>query len=474
MNLPPLLSIPVQGHVLDPDHVLPEIPEGDGEDPAQEEVEEAAARSPRKLSTTQTPHEPTPITRSNPPSRKHRKVVQIANKDKKKDEVAGTSKDNGEDGDDGNRPAESATTQSSPSTLHRSPRNKSNKLKVPSKAKASTDKYSSSRTDEPGENEGVLAYEQMRRTQAMFMQTMSYTLDTFKKTTEKYEQMHRVVQKKLRRINKHGNAMLQQCEAYSHMEYLSQEVAHQLWEEKQYHRMNVMSVKMQYFKVDGELGHFGSSTSEELRKVRAMAVEAEEQAQVKSLLEVKWFLLATAKLRDFMRRMNNSVPMCTLKMLIVLKYLIVLGFKVSIEMFYFILLSSIFQEEDFRKNIVNQIIEVVRVGLDIKPEDFLTFLDSNKIQPHPELMNEIRMLAVQKSPQAGTVKFKFPPTPSGMSKSPMYAEDERGGGHTGVPSSPLASTIVVVESYVAITDMPLLELPPVENAPKDGILASDT
>eukprot|EP01039_Chlorochromonas_danica_P000777 gene777-842_t len=353
------------------------------------------------------------------------------------------------------------------SAVKASRKSRKNKGRVQIADSAKPTKYSSTKMDGT-ENEGVLVYEQQKRTQEMFLRSMKFTLNLYHKTTEKYQQLTDKAQKKLRRTDHYGHRLLAECEDYAHVHSLAQRQAIELWEGKQFNRMKDMEIKVHHFSPDFDptSGNRSISAEEELRKLRLLANQAKEVSQVKLLYEVKWYSQATTRLRDYMKRMNNGAPLCCLKFLLVLKYILVLGFAITVDIFHHILLSEIFMEEDFRKNIVNQIIDVVRIGLEIASEDFLSFLESNRIQPSPELLNEIRLLNSQKSPLlSGTNKYRLSSNPGNVSTNssttpvkPSTSEEE---------SDPALPTKVKVESKVTFAEN--IEV----IAPKVGLLVND-
>lgn len=265
-------------------------------------------------------------------------------------------------------------------------------------------------------NEGVLVYEQLRRSQALFLKSMAFTLDIFKKTAERYQHLQDKAQRKLRRVHHHGHQLLSECEAAAQVHHQAAQQAEQVWEEKHFHRASVLAVKFPILTAEALPMEEGASprssprgsraAREELRLRRQAAQQALEGTHVRLLCEVKWFVQVTSRLREHLRRMNNIAPASCLKFVIILQALLCLQLTVTVEVFYRVLLSpEVFTEEDFRKNIVHQVIDVVRCGLGITAETFVEFLEAHGFQPSPELLNEIRVLQ-QSRVQATSGKSK--------------------------------------------------------------------
>eukprot|EP00981_Chlorochromonas_danica_P014966 scaffold9701_cov265-Ochromonas_danica.AAC.3 len=275
------------------------------------------------------------------------------------------------------------------SAVKASRKSRKNKGRVQIADSAKPTKYSSTKMDGT-ENEGVLVYEQQKRTQEMFLRSMKFTLNLYHKTTEKYQQLTDKAQKKLRRTDHYGHRLLAECEDYAHVHSLAQRQAIELWEGKQFNRMKDMEIKVHHFSPDFDptSGNRSISAEEELRKLRLLANQAKE------------------------------------------------------------------------------IIDVVRIGLEIASEDFLSFLESNRIQPSPELLNEIRLLNSQKSPLlSGTNKYRLSSNPGNVSTNssttpvkPSTSEEE---------SDPALPTKVKVESKVTFAEN--IEV----IAPKVGLLVND-
>ena len=288
----------------------------------------------------------------------------------------------------------------------------------------------------------------MRRGQKAFMKSMGYTISLFKRANQKHEEMEQIIQKKFQKITQNGNDLLGQFNTFQNMENDYNTKILQESKEKDLMKLSHIKAKIQFMMFGDEADRMKETTNSnnnnvsssptsrpstspnrgdrtdvqsnppssptsprrigspsvvstfgerdfvsDFHKVRRNTKDYEEKQQLSLLFEVKWYLISIYKTRDFMKRMNNNMtPSCLIKLLLVFKYLIILQFPITVEIFYqLLLIPTIFQKDDLRKNIVQEVIlEHIKTGLGISSEDFLRFLEENNFQIPPELLNDIR------------------------------------------------------------------------------------
>jgi hypothetical protein len=279
----------------------------------------------------------------------------------------------------------------------------------------------------------------MKRGQKSFMRSMGFTLNLFKRANQKQEEMENEIQTKLHNISLHGNVILNQFEAFKKIGNDYDENIIQQSKEKELMKLSHLKAKLRFMGVDKDdhqrrgsrsvspraksppsnqadispssKSNMKPSTSpratspltqctfgekdfvSDFIKLRKETKEFEEKQHLSFIFDIKWYLISVYRLREFIKRMNNTmVPYCLIKMLIIFRYLLILEFPITIPIFYQLMLDSkVFQKDEFRKNIVQEIIlENIKTGLNISSEDFLRFLEENNFHIPSELLNDIR------------------------------------------------------------------------------------
>lgn len=131
--------------------------------------------------------------------------------------------------------------------------------------------------------------------------------------------------------------------------------------------------------------------SHDLRLMRSAAEKKTFDVQMHRLVQHRWFVAAMLKLRDYMKKMNNQVPVCCLKFIIVLQQVLLMDYAVSEAVFYAALEATVLPE-DHLKSITHQLLRIVRRALGISDSAFLAYLEEKEISAHPELINQVKMM----------------------------------------------------------------------------------
>lgn len=216
-------------------------------------------------------------------------------------------------------------------------------------------------------------------------------MNIFKKANENQRVLEIKTEKRLSRANNNGTKLFNEFTSFQQAKAFSDQRAEHALKDKEFHRAETFEAKSSAFSSNsGAFATSGGNIHDDMRNLRQNARDYTDKKHLFLILEVKWYVAAVNRLRDYMKRMNNQSPPCCLKFLSIMEQMIYMGFVIDDAVFYKILLSDIFVRDDFRKNVVHQLIDVVREGLGIPPEVFVKFLESNDLQVPPELMNLIR------------------------------------------------------------------------------------
>jgi len=130
--------------------------------------------------------------------------------------------------------------------------------------------------------------------------------------------------------------------------------------------------------------------AKEIKLMREASVKAKYATTMSRIFNHRWFITMVMKLTEQMKRMNNIIPMCCLKIVLVIRNIIELDYSLNEEVFYLIIEKTVVERDDHRKTIVHQVIRAVRDHVGILPEKFLEYLERKEIEPSPELLNQIR------------------------------------------------------------------------------------
>jgi hypothetical protein len=249
---------------------------------------------------------------------------------------------------------------------------------------------------------------------------MGYTLGRFRLANRKQENMEKKLQKKLSTAHRGGNELLQQFNDFHSFETGFTEKFLQDSKEKEIMKMIHIQTKLHFMTPSYQMQeetHLPSSSSSprshqqqekkskfgegsflsDFNKVRNYTKESEEYSALITIYEVKWYVFAIYRLRDLVKRLNNTmIPLSLIRILLIFRYLIILHFPITFQEFYYLLLiPEIFPKDDICKSSVQEIImEHIKVGLGISSEDFLHFLEEHDFQIPSELLNEIRNNAI--------------------------------------------------------------------------------
>lgn len=256
------------------------------------------------------------------------------------------------------------------------------------------------------------AIEAFKKSQQLMRRSMGMALAVFEKATEKQNQLQTITQNRMLKAQRAGQRLFSRFAGFEESRKDALSTAEHLWEEKSHLRSAALAAKMRFVCDDDRFGGVGGQMYKDLRKMRHKAQQWTEEQELKALTSSvnRWFVQCVQRLREYMRRMNNIVPPCAIKFVFALQLLLRLyatalennsqGLAVTAQVFCSILLSPIFSKDDFRKPIVQQLLEVVREGLGLSIEEFVQFLELNDLPVPAEMLNQLRSIGKERSARA--------------------------------------------------------------------------
>ena len=220
---------------------------------------------------------------------------------------------------------------------------------------------------------------------------MGYTRNIIEKAKEKTVSLEKLSRKQLSQADTSGRNMFEKWTGFrQQMEGLRLQSVH-LCDEQEIVRENHFQMQYELYDIDDSFGKVTSSARLDFQKLRRRKQERIKVTIMARLQEVKWFPLLIYRLKTYLRRVTTGAPSSCLKFIFALYHLISFQIEITVRVFHQILESKVFTKEDYHKNIVHQLIDVVRTTLSITPEDFLKYLESHGFQASPELLNLVRM-----------------------------------------------------------------------------------
>lgn len=227
----------------------------------------------------------------------------------------------------------------------------------------------------------------------------------FQKQKQHQDDLTQSVNKKLDRANRHGLHLFQEFEHFEDSKHHGNHQVNFLTAGKDVHRLQLVEAKTSALD-DSSFATTSSNIHRDMKFLKEHTKAYVDAKKFTAISKYNWFIIALLRLRDYLKRMNNNnnaLPPSCVKCLVIMEQLIGLDFVINKHVFYSILLSTkIFQKDDFRKNIVHQIIDAIREGLDISAEEFVKFLEQNDFQVPPELMNQVRNNSTRNSSARAT------------------------------------------------------------------------
>lgn len=218
---------------------------------------------------------------------------------------------------------------------------------------------------------------------------------------KKTDSMQNRISRKIKRAENAGMRLLEQHHDFNTTVARAEERAISLVEEMEFIRPIALLHQVTSFEEGAELN---SSTKtgkkglkNDLLQMNTVAEKKTFELYMGRLVKHRWFVAAVLKLRDYMKKMNNSVPDCCLKMIVAVEQVLLMGYTLTEEVFYQLLEGVVTVKEDHQKTIVHQLLKILRGVLHISAVDFLKYLEDRDIIPHPELSNQVRMDSKQVS-----------------------------------------------------------------------------
>eukprot|EP01034_Spumella_vulgaris_P036924 gene36924-45551_t len=285
-------------------------------------------------------------------------------------------------------------------------------------------------------NVNASTLEELIATQRMFKQSMSHSNSLYESAIDKTKQLQEVIEAKLKRGNRGGQRIVNQWLSFRGVHVQQRQAANEVCQNKEFFRAIETLENLHCFQMDGydrndESNKLGVNVAKDIQYMRKNAALNSQLKIMSRLLATKWFCTIVAKTRDYMKRMNNNIPICCLKFLTIFQYLLSYDYPLTVDLFYRVLESTVVIKEDYIRNIVHVVIKAARDALKISPQDFLAYLEGRNIQPCPELLNQIRAMAAA----ASQAQFRLQSPRSAARHTPsenrggiLLGDEEDGGG----------------------------------------------
>ena len=213
--------------------------------------------------------------------------------------------------------------------------------------------------------------------------------------------LQKIIASKIRKAERAGVRLIRKQNDFSAVANKAQDRALHMVDEREFQRPVTLLHQVSSFEDEAPVSprSRGKGLQNDLLLMRSAAEKKTFDVQMHRLVQHRWFVATMLKLRDYMKKMNNQVPLGCLKFVVVLQQVLLMGHVVTEAVFYADLEATV-KAEDHVKSITHQLLRIVRRALDIGDVVFLKYLEDKEISPHPELVNQVKLLT--KSPKNTT------------------------------------------------------------------------
>ena len=199
--------------------------------------------------------------------------------------------------------------------------------------------------------------------------------------------------RRLRQSHQHFHKQTQQLQTHTAC----------MFEEKEFNKPIHLFYQLQEFQNKTENFHTEHELYRNLKIIRETATVESHSLYRERLYEQRWFLAILIKIHEYMKKRNNNVPICCLRLIIALEQIIIMGYAITTNLFYRILEETVIVKEDHTQTILHTILKIIREMLNITAEEFLHYLEKKEIPAHPELVQTVRAMNKLASKKHATV-----------------------------------------------------------------------
>lgn len=228
----------------------------------------------------------------------------------------------------------------------------------------------------------------------VIQQTVDMSQQALQALLQRTTVMQTTIAAKIRRAEHAGMRLIRKQNDFSAVAGKAHDRALGMVDEREFQRPLTLLHQVTSFEDHAEASprsRVGKGLSNDLRLMRSVAEKKTFDVQMQRLVQHRWFVATMLKLREFMKKMHNQAPMCCLKFVVVLQQVLLMDYAVDQTVFYSVLEATV-QPEDHLKSITHQLLRIVRRALGIADPVFLKYLEDKEISPHPELINQVKMM----------------------------------------------------------------------------------
>ena len=229
--------------------------------------------------------------------------------------------------------------------------------------------------------------------------SVGYTMKLLNRAVEKTDAMQAVVAQGLSKFERTGMRIMRRgARQHSAREQLRAR-AMNMCDERDLTRPVTLRAQLQSFSLDGREDRtrggkaLGVSLQRDLQHMRVHAEQRASLLYLQRFAAQPWFGHVVGRLCEYMRRLHNSVPICCLKFLLVIKHLLKLEFEISRSVFYCVLEATVEDKADFMRSVVHHVLKAVRAPALVNSKEFLKYHEDRDIKPCPELLGDIALEA---------------------------------------------------------------------------------
>jgi len=323
------------------------------------------------------------------------------------------------------------TTIAIPTTEANSPQKSPKKPPVPRQALGRKVSKQKEKYTNMMEDNTQAAIEAARKLQAFFRKQLKGTLDQFAHVQKHLEDLSIKSDALTTVCEENGVRIANRAEKFQNRQRDHDSKVTSLCTNATFNWPFSTHAKLESFKIDGANAEkaLNQSVTKNMEVMRRDAEHKMKCDKLDNLLNAKWFVTFTTKLKEYLNRSSTVCPKNCFIYLTVLKHLIGLGFTINAKVFYRVIEATLTDKDDHKAVIVHKAVKALREVVNIGAEAFMKYLESKEITPCPELLAQIRAnkrkrarkekLAQQRKAKLSTLNKHLGSSASGIGLSVM-------------------------------------------------------
>lgn len=191
---------------------------------------------------------------------------------------------------------------------------------------------------------------------------------------------------KVHEIEQSGDELLHQWEQFNIAKNIQQKHLLYILDHKEFLFNEEMLYNLQCLDIES------NNYIKDLKIMKKVARSKLRLKGIQNILKSKWVIQSISKINEYYKRTKQIIPMCCFRFLSIMKNILMLGFSLTNEMYYYIMEKSLRNpKEEHATLLIYEMLKSARDVLNITPEEFLIYIKKNNYQECPKLLELVRM-----------------------------------------------------------------------------------